>query len=86
MAGHSTAATAVRENECMDSELPTDALSKLDPEDYYFEGPLMVFTASYHLRRGSCCGSGCRHCPYGNSPTDRAVKAEEAAPNRRPTD
>jgi hypothetical protein len=32
--------------------------------DYYLEGTAVVFTASYHLRRGSCCGSGCRHCPY----------------------
>lgn len=24
-----------------------------------------VFTAAYLLRRGVCCGSGCRHCPYG---------------------
>jgi len=39
----------------------------LEPEDYYFEGPYMVFTAAYHLKRGYCCGSGCRHCPYGNS-------------------
>lgn len=23
-----------------------------------------VFTATYHRRRGYCCGSGCRHCPY----------------------
>jgi len=23
-----------------------------------------VFTAAYHLRRGSCCESGCRHCPW----------------------
>jgi hypothetical protein len=37
---------------------------KLDPEDYYFEGESMVFTAAYHLKRGYCCGSGCRHCPY----------------------
>jgi len=36
----------------------------LDPEDYYFEGPYLVFTAAYHLKRGFCCGSGCRHCPY----------------------
>jgi hypothetical protein len=36
----------------------------LDPEDYYFENGLMVFTAAYHLKRGYCCGSGCRHCPY----------------------
>jgi hypothetical protein len=25
---------------------------------------LFVFTAAYHLARGSCCESGCRHCPY----------------------
>jgi hypothetical protein len=36
----------------------------LAPEDYYFEGPYLVFTAAYHLKRGTCCGSGCRHCPY----------------------
>ena len=23
-----------------------------------------VFTAAYLLKRGNCCGSGCRHCPY----------------------
>lgn len=32
--------------------------------DFYREGPYVVFTAAYHLRRGSCCGSGCRHCPW----------------------
>ena len=25
---------------------------------------LMVLTVSAHLDRGSCCSSGCRHCPY----------------------
>ena len=38
-------------------------------EDYYLDGPHMVFTAAYHLRRGSCCNSDCRHCPYRE--TDR---------------
>ena len=33
-------------------------------EDYYREGAFVVFTARYHLRRGYCCESGCRHCPY----------------------
>ena len=33
--------------------------------DYYFEDGLMVFTRAYHLKRGYCCQSGCRHCPYG---------------------
>lgn len=41
-----------------------------DPEtvpkepDWYFENGLLVYTAAYHLKRGYCCGSGCRHCPY----------------------
>jgi len=37
----------------------------LEGEDFYFENGLMVFTAKYHLKRGYCCESGCRHCPYG---------------------
>jgi hypothetical protein len=36
-----------------------------DPnEDYYFDGPYLVFTEAYHLKRGFCCQSGCSHCPY----------------------
>lgn len=38
----------------------------LQPGDYYLEGPYVVFTAAYHLRRGYCCNSDCRHCPYKN--------------------
>ncbi len=45
----------------MDDKAGTPPLA---PEDYYFEGPYLVFTAVYHLKRGYCCGSGCRHCPY----------------------
>jgi Family of unknown function (DUF5522) len=36
----------------------------LQPEDFYYEGPYLVFTAAYHLKRGYCCNSDCRHCPY----------------------
>jgi hypothetical protein len=36
----------------------------LAAEDFYMENGLMVFTAAYHLKRGFCCNSGCRHCPY----------------------
>ena len=32
--------------------------------DFYFENGLVVYTAAYHLKRGDCCGSGCRHCPF----------------------
>jgi len=36
----------------------------VEGEDFYREGPYVVFTEAYHLRRGYCCGSGCRHCPW----------------------
>jgi hypothetical protein len=36
----------------------------VEGEDYYSAGSSIVFTAAYHLRRGYCCGNGCRHCPY----------------------
>ena len=31
---------------------------------YYLDGDRVVFTAAYHIQRGSCCGSKCRHCPF----------------------
>lgn len=34
--------------------------------DYYFENGLMVLSEHFLLKRGYCCGSGCRHCPYGH--------------------
>lgn len=37
---------------------------KLHPNDFYWDEGVMVMTEHYHLRRGTCCGSGCRHCPY----------------------
>jgi len=37
----------------------------VEGEDYYLEDGKYVFTANYHLKRGYCCESGCRHCPYG---------------------
>lgn len=42
---------------------------KRDTEDYYYtpEG-YKVFTEKYLLKRGHCCQSGCRHCPYGYDP------------------
>ena len=38
----------------------------LEPDDYYIDSKtgFVVFTEKYHLKRGYCCGSGCRHCPY----------------------
>ncbi len=38
--------------------------SLTEGKDYYNQDGAMVFTAGYLKRRGYCCGSGCRHCPY----------------------
>jgi len=46
-----------------------------EDEDSYFDGPYLVFTEAYHLKRGYCCQSGCRHCPYG---FDKAAIASNA--------
>jgi hypothetical protein len=45
-------------------EKPIQPETPLSPEDFYYEGPYMVFTEAYHRRRGYCCNSGCRHCPF----------------------
>lgn len=37
----------------------------IEDTHYYLEGHLYVFTEYYHLLRGHCCKSGCRHCAYG---------------------
>jgi primosomal protein N' len=36
----------------------------LEGLDYTVENGKMVFTASFLLRRGFCCNSGCRNCPW----------------------
>ncbi|WP_260706977.1 DUF5522 domain-containing protein [Edaphobacter flagellatus] len=49
----------------MDKPPPFEELPQaLAPEDFYYEGPYLVFTEAYHRKRGYCCNSGCRHCPY----------------------
>ncbi|WP_145245431.1 DUF5522 domain-containing protein [Aeoliella mucimassa] len=49
--------------------------------DYTIENGRLVFTAEYLLRRGTCCGSGCRHCPYRNpkTSTSEQVASEKTA-------
>jgi len=49
---------------------------EMHPEDYYFSSEgYIVFTEKYHLKRGHCCKSGCKHCPYGyNKKTGKIEK------------
>jgi hypothetical protein len=55
----------------------------VEGEDYYFEGAFVVFTERFHLRRGYCCESGCRHCPYGFK---REARDDATATNQREDD
>ncbi|MEX0995649.1 MAG: DUF5522 domain-containing protein [Flavobacteriaceae bacterium] len=48
-----------KENTENKPELLGDGDYYLTPEGY------KCFTEQYHLKRGYCCQSGCRHCPYG---------------------
>lgn len=40
----------------------------VEGEDYYIEGGLMVLSTHFLEKRGYCCKSGCRHCPFGFVP------------------
>ena len=48
----------------MSSRENDDPPKLIEGRDFYFESGLMVLTAEYLLRRGRCCDSGCRNCPY----------------------
>ena len=44
---------------------PVRSPSKLLPlVDYTVEGGKIVLSQSFLLKRGFCCNSTCRHCPY----------------------
>ena len=48
---------------------------KLDKEDYYYsKDGYIIFTEQYHLKRGYCCRSGCKHCPYGYDKKTDTIK------------
>jgi hypothetical protein len=39
-------------------------IDRTNSELYYLENGKVVFTPTYHIQRGYCCGSKCRHCPF----------------------
>ncbi len=46
-------------------------------EDYYFnEEGYIVLTEQFHLKKGNCCGNGCKHCPYEYSNVPEPKKTE----------
>ena len=37
----------------------------VEGEDYYYNAQgYIVLTEKFHLKKGYCCGNGCKHCPY----------------------
>ena len=55
-------------------------------EDRYTD-PLtgrMVFTQLFMLQRGTCCGAGCRHCPYGHERVTAKRRARALVPIEPP--
>jgi hypothetical protein len=52
----------------MDEQEDSTENTKPEPADYYMENGFVVFTKEFLLKRGYCCESGCRHCPYGFTP------------------
>ncbi|MDA0794419.1 MAG: DUF5522 domain-containing protein [Bacteroidetes bacterium] len=47
----------------------SEGLPPLEEGDYYLtEQGYKVFTEQYHLKRGYCCQSNCRHCPFNYNP------------------
>lgn len=49
--------------------------------DYVWEDGKVVFSRDYLLRRGRCCGSGCRNCPF----REEKVKLEIVLPEDKQT-
>ena len=43
----------------------SNSIKNLHPQEYYtLKNGNIVFTEIYHLKRGYCCNSNCKHCPY----------------------
>ncbi len=51
---------------CVEAALRRRKPPKPGPGDFYFDAATgyLVFNDCYHRRRGYCCDSGCRHCPW----------------------
>lgn len=54
--------------------------------DYYINAEgYVVLTEKYHRDKGSCCGNGCKHCPYQyeNVPEPRRASLLTTHNNKR---
>lgn len=50
-------------------------MKEYEEDDFYWSGQgYKIFTEKYLLKRGYCCLSGCKHCPYGYDSKINAVR------------
>lgn len=52
--------------------------------DYYVEDGKIVFQAAYHRKRGYCCNSRCRHCPFKSPVEGEGERVEIVALPKEP--
>lgn len=49
-----------------DQDYNSPQKKSLEDDDFYYSNEgYIIFTEKYHLNRGYCCKSNCKHCPYG---------------------
>jgi hypothetical protein len=53
-------------------------ISLVEGVDYIMENNRMVFTRDFLVKRGYCCNSRCRNCPY--SVADRSENSSNEFP------
>lgn len=51
------------ENDTIKFDLPKQE-KLIEDIDFYFENDNLVYTKWYLLKKGSCCETNCKHCPY----------------------
>ena len=58
--------------------------SVLEPGDFYLDPAtgLMVLTEAFLKKRGHCCRSNCRHCPYQTGATGKPAQLATCSANR----
>ena len=52
----------------------------IEGEDFYYNTQgYIVLTENFHLKKGFCCGNGCKHCPYNFECVPEPKRSELAA-------
>lgn len=65
--------SSVNAKGCVMAQDQSDPYTLRDGVDYYWEGERVVFTAHFLTKRGRCCDTGCRHCPYKAKPVEVVI-------------